>query len=226
MEFYVTTHGVMRWLHVLAMVYWLGGEWGVFNTSRYVTDVNLSLDERRRHMETAFRIDILARLGIILLLPLGLHMGYNLGTQPLGGPWITWTWIFFGAWMCLTLAAFYTHKTDLGLRLTRIEEALRYLLIPALLVPGVLSLFGAGPFVARWYAAKVTLYAILLIMGLALRVVMRHWVTLFRSLDAGASHAAVEGQLAREISRARVLAYFYWIGIATVAFFGVVKPIA
>lgn len=126
MEFYVTTHGVLRWLHVLAMVYWLGGEWGVFNTSRYVTNMNLSLDERRRHMDTAFRIDILARLGIILLLPLGIHMGYDLGVQPLGGPWITATWIFFGAWLCLTLAAFFTHQSDLGLRLTRIDEALRY----------------------------------------------------------------------------------------------------
>ena len=55
---------------------------------------------------------------------------------------------------------------------------------------------------------------------------MRHWVTLFRSLDSGASRSAVEAQLGQEISLARVLAYFYWIGIATVAFFGVVKPIA
>ena len=24
---------VLRWLHIIAMVYWLGGEWGVFQTS-------------------------------------------------------------------------------------------------------------------------------------------------------------------------------------------------
>jgi uncharacterized membrane protein len=24
---------VLRWLHILAMVYWLGGDWGVFQTS-------------------------------------------------------------------------------------------------------------------------------------------------------------------------------------------------
>jgi hypothetical protein len=188
--------------------------------------MNLSLEERRRHMDTAFRIDILARLGIILLLPLGIHMGYDLGLQPLGGPWITATWLFFGAWLCLTLAAYFTHQSDLGLRLTRIDEALRYLLIPALLVPGVMGLMGLGPLGARWYAFKVTLYALLLVIGLILRVVMRHWVTLFRSLDTGASRAAVEAQLGREIALARILAYFYWVGIATVAFFGVVKPIA
>ena len=67
---------VLRWLHIVAMVYWLGGEWGVFNSSTYVVDRKLSMEERRRHMQTAYRIDILARSGIILLLPLGLHMGF------------------------------------------------------------------------------------------------------------------------------------------------------
>ena len=76
---------VLRWLHIIAMVYWLGGEWGVFQTSYNVINRNLSLEERRRHMETAYRIDILARTGIITLLPLGLHMGNIYGLQPYGG---------------------------------------------------------------------------------------------------------------------------------------------
>ena len=49
---------VLRWLHIIAMVYWLGGEWGVFQTSYNVINFKLSLEERRRHMETAYRIDI------------------------------------------------------------------------------------------------------------------------------------------------------------------------
>ena len=64
----------------------------MFNASRPVTNPELSLDERRRHMETAYRIDILPRTGIILLLPLGLHMGAILKTQPLDGAWIVAMW--------------------------------------------------------------------------------------------------------------------------------------
>jgi hypothetical protein len=225
MQFYLSNHDVLRWLHVIAMAYWLGGEWGVFSTARYVTDVRLPVEERRRHMDTAFRIDILARLGIILLLPLGLHMGFHLGTQPLGGWWLALMWIVSLAWMSLTLSAFFLHRSDLGLKLTRIDEGVRYVVIPALLLAGITSLFGTGPFSMRWYAAKVTLYAVLLIIGLALRTIMRHWVTLFRSLDSGTTVAAVEAQLGREIALARMLAYFYWAGIATVALFGVAKPI-
>ena len=57
----ITTHAVLKWFHIIAMVYWLGGEWGVFQTSYNVINRKLPMDERKRHMETAYRIDILAR---------------------------------------------------------------------------------------------------------------------------------------------------------------------
>ena len=92
---------VLRWLHILAMVYWLGGEWGVFQTSYNVINRKLPLDERRRHMETAYRIDILARTGIILLLPLGLHLGHLWGVQPYGGGWLFLFWALSLSWLGL-----------------------------------------------------------------------------------------------------------------------------
>lgn len=218
---------VLRWLHILAMVYWLGGEWGVVQTSYNVVDRRLPLEERRRHMETAYRIDILARSGIILLLPLGLHMGFLWGLQPLGGAWLTGMWIAFAAWLTLTWAAFVYRETDRGLRLTRVDEAIRYVVIPLLLVAAVSSLLGYGPFEAdagqRWYSTKVLVYALTLVIGLKLRFVMREWTVLFRRL-AAAADAAAESQLDRSIRSARRLAYLYWILIASVAFLGAVKP--
>ena len=117
---------VLRWVHILAMVYWLGGEWGVFQTSYHVTNSALSLEERKRHMETAYRIDILARTGIVLLFPLGLHMGNIYGFLPiLDGAGLTVMWIFFLTWLGMTWAAFIKRETDIGIRITRTEELLR-----------------------------------------------------------------------------------------------------
>ena len=48
---------ILRWVHILAMVYWLGGEWGVFQSSYNVVNHSLSMDERRRHMETEHYVD-------------------------------------------------------------------------------------------------------------------------------------------------------------------------
>lgn len=43
-----TELAVARWLHILARLYWLGGEWGVFQTSYNVINRDLSMAERRR----------------------------------------------------------------------------------------------------------------------------------------------------------------------------------
>jgi hypothetical protein len=218
---------ILRWLHILAMVYWLGGEWGVFQTSYNVINPRLSLDERKRHMETAYRIDILARTGIIMLLPLGLHMGHIYGFQPLGGWWLVLMWVLFAAWLSLTWGAFIYRETDLGLRLTKMDEAIRYVVIPALIVGGVWSFLYARPLDtqegSKWYAAKVALYGGLLIIGLLLRYIMRGWTEMFRVLAQGPNDK-VEAELNRQIRFGRGLAYVYWIGIATVGFLGAVKP--
>lgn len=219
----MTTYIFLKWAHIIAMAYWLGGEWGVFNASRPITNTKLSLEERKRHMETAYRIDILPRTGIILLLPLGLHMGAILNTQPLQGPWITGMWIFVAGWLCITYGAFINRGTDLGVRLTKIDESFRYVIIPALLTFGIYSLVKAWPFTLPWYAAKVTIYGIALIIGLLLRFIMRRWVMLFRRIAAGNDPEA-EAMLDKELAYGRGLAYIYWIVIATVAWFGVAKP--
>lgn len=219
----IAAHLVLKWAHIVCLVYWLGGEWGVFQTSYNVTNPRLPLDERRRHLETAYRIDILARTGIILLFPLGFHMGADLGAHPFVDA-VPWVWAASLAWLSLTWSAFFTRETDRGLRLTRIDERLRYVLIPVLVYSAIHSLVAGVPFTARWFAAKVLIYACLLVIGLVLRFVMRHWTTIFRALAVNGPDAALERRLAREISLARALAYLYWVGIASTAFIGVTKP--
>lgn len=219
---------ILRWIHILAMVYWLGGEWGVFQTSYNVTNHKLSLEERKRHMETAYRIDILARTGIVLLLPLGLHMGKIYGFVPaLEGAGIWWMWLFFLVWLGMTWAAFIKRETDIGIRITRIEELLRYPLIAAIFASALLSFYGIGPIETtqgnHWFPWKMLLYSFTLVIGLYLRLVMRRWTERFRILAMGPDEEQ-EKALASEIANARVAAYIYWITIASVCFLGSVKP--
>lgn len=229
MEFLATHElSILRWIHILAMVYWLGGEWGVFQTSYHVTNHQLSLEERKRHMETAYRIDILARTGIVLLLPLGLHMGKLYGFVPLlDGAGIWWMWLFFAIWLAMTWMAFIKRETDLGIKVTRLEELLRYPLIAVLFILGFMALGGSGPIESgegnHWYPWKIILYAFALCIGLFLRLVMRRWTERFRVLAAGPD-AEQEAALTREIGQARISAYIYWITIAGVCFLGAVKP--
>jgi hypothetical protein len=219
----ITEYAILKFLHIIAVVYWLGGEWGVFQTSYNVTNPRLPLDERMRHLETAYRIDILARTGIILLLPLGLHLGYLLGIQPLGGPWLVGMWILTALWLALAWSAFLKRGTPLGMTLTLWDDRVRYVLIPVLIAVSLASLITGAPFTAAWYSTKILIYGGLLVIGLGLRYVMRNWFTIFGQLTKGGPNAALEARLTREIGQARLMAYVYWLGIGTNAFLGVTK---
>jgi hypothetical protein len=221
----ITEHEILVWLHILAMVYWLGGEWGVFQSAYNIANPKLALDERRRHMETAYRIDILARTGIILLLPLGLHMGYNLGVQPWGGSFLIVVWLLTAGWVTLAWGAFIKRETDTGIKLTLWDERIRYVLIPLLAGIAIWSLVNSAPFSQGWYATKVLLYSFALVIGLGLRFIMRHWTTIFRELAlASGPQPALEARLSRELAMGRGMAYVYWITIGSIALLGVSKP--
>ena len=218
---------ILRWLHIIAMVYWLGGEWGVFQTSYKVVNPKLSLEERGRHMDTAYRIDIMARTGIISLLPLGLHMGHLWGVQPYGGGWLVAMWILWALWMALTWGAFSFRNTPRGKLMSDIEDWTRYILIPTLIILSLTSLTGNGPFEAgvgqKWFAAKMLTYGSLLIIGVILRLIMHEWRAMFPVLAQG-PNPEIETKLKKSINLGRSVAYLYWFGIMLTAFFGAVKP--
>lgn len=223
----ITELAVLKWVHILALVYWLGGEWGIFQTSYNIINRKLPMDERRRHMETAYRIDILSRTGILLLFPLGFHMGNYWGVQPFGGWAITACWVLFAAWLTLCWSAFIFRETDRGIKLTLLDERIRYVFIPLITICALSSLFGEGPFNAgtaqKWFSTKILIFAFLLVIGLYLRFIMREWTMMFRIL-AQKQDDEVERRLERSIDQSRYVAYVYWIGIASVAFLGATKP--
>ena len=108
-------------------------------------------------------------------------------------------WIFVAFWLSITYSAFFKRGTDTGVRLTKIDESFRYVIIPALLGFGIYSLINGAPFTQPWYAAKAALFGVALIIGLMLRFIMRHWVILFRQIAAGPNPEA-EARLDRELA--------------------------
>ena len=105
---------------------------------------------------------------------------------------------------------------------------MRFVLIPAMVLAAVSSLMGYGPFnvgpMQYWFSIKILLYSVTLMIGLKLRFIMREWTTLFRVLADGPNPEA-ENQLEKSLAFGKKLAYFYWVTIASVAFFGATKAV-
>ena len=219
---------ILRYLHILSMAFWLGGEWGVFQTSYKVVNSELTAPERLRHLNTVFRIDVLARVGIVSLLPLGLHMGYLWGLQPYGGAFLIVMWALWALWVAITLQAFRDKMAKTKTIFGHLEDWSRYILIPALLIVGTTSLMGIGPFEAgegqKWYSIKLLIFGLAIIIGLVLRYFLHSWPGIFGTLMNGPDVEA-EMKLAKSIRASRRVAITYWITILAAGFFGAVKPV-
>jgi hypothetical protein len=141
------------------------------------------------------------------------------------GLWVMWA--FFLTWLGMTWMAFLRRESDAGIRITMLEEKLRYPLIIAIIVVSLMAYTGRGPIESGegnfWYPTKMLLYAFALCIGLFLRLVMRRWTTRFRKLAEG-PNPAEQAALEREIGQARIAAYIYWITISGVCFLGATKP--
>lgn len=218
---------ILRFLHILAMVYWLGGEWAVYQTSNKVVDPALPVPERLRHLDTVFRIDVVSRIGIVSLLPLGLHMGHLWGVQPFGGTFLVAVWLIWGGWVAVTIQAFRSKMGRYRGLASQLEDWSRYIAIPLVIGVGASSLLGFGPFEAadgqRWYSAKLIVFGASLIVGLILRFYLHEWPGLFQRLLKGPDDAA-EARIADLIRKARQIAIVYWIMIGLAGFIGAVKP--
>lgn len=226
---FIATHelAILRWLHILCMVYWLGGEWGIFQTAYKATNPKISADERGRHMDTIFRIDVLSRTGIVSLLPLGLHMGHLWGVQPYGGAWLGLFWGLWVIWVTITLLSFFGRGKPRQDLYKKMEDWTRYTLIPILLIVPVTSLMGYGPFEAgegqKWFSLKIGLLGLLFVIGVCLRIILYGWMKYLAVLAVGPNKQA-ELDFARSVRKGRFTALIYWTGIALAGFLGAVKP--
>lgn len=210
-------------LHVVLFAYWLGGDFGVFVCSRYIVRPDLPVAERQRFMEALLAIDILPRTAIVLLPVVGLQLAYLRGSValPPAGPWIAW--LLGAAWLAVVWAAYLRLRKPGGQIWQRIDVGWRMLLIPALLLTGIISLQQGTPVSSDWIAAKLLIYAALLVIGLYLRVSIRGWRVGFERLRAGESGPDIDALFTDGHRRATYAAFVFWFLIITMAWLGITQ---
>lgn len=211
-------------VHVLLFAYWLGADWGVYVTSRYVADPALSLEERRRFLQAAFRIDLMPRISFTLLLPVGVQLAAYYGAWPFGAAFVPAVWLFALAWMILNVVGYLRTATPLGDRLRGWDQNIRLVLAPTLIVLGLWSVITGYPVVPLFVALKITLFGVMIVVGLILRAIMKNWAIGFRRLATEGPSEAINEIFQSSLGRARYIAYFLWSLSGAMATLGILKP--
>lgn len=216
---------VLVYIHIVLFVYWLGGDLGVYVTSKYVADRKLGLDERFRFMNALMICDMGPRTALILLGPVGLEMARIIGvidvSPAIGGI----AWLFAFVWLGANWWMFYNDRHPLTPKLRQIDLYVRYALIAVLLIVAIASILNDAPVTSLWMSVKLIVYAIVISLGVYLRMEITQWIIGFGMVRQGGD-AADKGNTIIEaaLARSRRAALVLWAGVAIAAFLGKVKP--
>lgn len=204
---------LLKLLHLLAFVYWLGGDLGTFFSSRFVVDPKLSPAQRH----TALRIMLGCDQGPKLCMPLIFAIGYSLSTQMrliLAPGWVeVAVWVVCLAWFANVNWLYFTQNAAAKARVARIDLWFR--------VAVVVGLLAAAAFVpARWLALKIAIFAALVACGIYIRIQLKPFVAAFAQLMTKGSTPDVEATLSRALGRCRPAVYLIWLGLVLNAALG------
>jgi hypothetical protein len=213
---------LLRFVHVLLFAYWLGADVGVFLAGGLMSRPGLSVAERNRIRGLLMDIDLLPRLALLGMLPVGFQLSLAWGA-PLPATWLPAVWGMAFGWIVLTLLIHFRADAALVKRLLLLDLGLRVALLAALLVLSLGLLAGAIADVPAWLAVKLLLFAVIIIDGMVLRIYSGQWRIAMARFAAGDVNG---GEMLLKVRRrkAAAAALVMWALVAVIAFLGVTKP--
>jgi hypothetical protein len=208
-------------LHVLVLVYWLGGDLGAYYTSRYLTNPGISPDRRLMAAGIVGDVDMAPRTALILALPTGYMLAVTTGW--LSAPiWTAWGVLLAGlVWLGIAWHLHLAHGRA-SVWLKTLDLGLRWVLLTGLAASGVAALSG-GIDMPAFLAVKCLCLSAAIGMGLLIRRVLSPLGSALAGLQSP-EPAAAEAKLAQTLRRARPLVLVIWALILAAAFFGLLKP--
>ncbi|WP_406316026.1 hypothetical protein OHA77_03260 [Streptosporangium sp. NBC_01639] len=226
-------HGWWIVLHLLLFVFWLGGDLGVFYSSRSVLNPALSPGARAAALGIMSGLDLGPKICLVLFLPSGVTLtaldphGATLLGVDLFPVWsVVAIWAAALGWLALTIADHRTHGRFPVVR--RVDWAIRVGLVAALAVGALYTLLAAKPFGVTtepgWLGGKLLLYALAIAAGLGIRLTLRPFGPAFGALTSTGSTPEVERTLRRSVDGCLPYVWVIWGSVLGAAVLGVLKP--
>jgi hypothetical protein len=217
-----TAIALLTLLHLLIPIYWLGGDLGAFYSSRFMVDPSRSVIERMMALKILNNIDMAPRTTLILAFPTGFALAWAKGWIAVPGVAPLVVWVLALGWLALAWAVHLRHGPA-GAQLKRIDIAVRYVVLAALVASGMAGLTGAIV-LPLFIALKLLLLAVCITIGL---IVRRQLVPLFPAIAALREHGATpetDRAIAGVIAVTQPTVMVLWVMVLIASFLGIATP--
>ena len=215
---------LIKLLHLLLFVYWLGADVGVFYSSGLVRNRTLSVEARRTALQILGWIDQIPRYCMVLMLPVGYSLAYTLGVVRLRSVDFLVMWLVGLLWLALVWFVHRWQGTARGQRLRRVDLVWRWILAAGLCWDAWQGWHGRNHLLTTWLAAKFAIFAALVFCGILIRVRGAALGPALRELLSTGSTPAVEAAITSGFARTRPIVILIWLLLALAAYIGISKP--
>ena len=210
-------------LHLLGFVYWLGGDLGVYYSSGFVIDRNLSPETRLIASKIMMNLDLVPRVCMTLMLTIGAQLASLQGVDHYPGQMIA-LWLLAPFWLFMVLYMHFSHGTPLAKTFGTIDYWLRRVLVVAILASVVFTLYTGRLADTPWLTAKVGLFAFLIFCGIMIRVHLPGFIVGLQALAKGSISDEENDNMIAGLKGARPWVWSIWAVVFLEAVIGVVKP--
>lgn len=218
---------ITPWLlafHIAVLGYWLGSEFVINSTYRYVSyGDQMPFAERSRLMEHVMHVDQHVRYALVLQATLGTMLAALYGYIPGGDTLAIAAGVVGVAWLAFVELVHRARHGAFGKTLGAFDRRSRYFVM-ALLVAIALGLIGGDWQMPLWLRWKLALFACVMMSGVGIRWALlahfRTWAIMTRDGPTEETNAIIK----RTYVRATAVLVLLWVFITGIAILSVWKP--
>jgi hypothetical protein len=234
-------YDALKAIHILLVIVWLGTDIGTFASFNRLLDTKLSVPTRLSMSRLSDLLDQGPRSALVLLLMLGLslsHMG-DWGFGGDAGALLAWVAAAIGVlWFAGVWMQFWVAHAPPGAvrppwaaafvaRFKVVDLWWRVGVAGALVVAGVTSLAASGNdgiIGADWLAWKVLLFALIVVDGVMIRLLLPKLGGVIVAIAGGGSTPEREAELAKRAVPLKACVIVIWILLIMMSAIAVMKP--
>ncbi len=219
----MSSYELMLLIHIILFCYWLGGDIGVFYSSNYVVDSNLSRETRLVAAKIMLGCDLIPKVCMTLMLSVGGILTEFYGIQH--PSWQILGIILLGPfWLTVVLVLHFKHSAHFIPALTRFDFYFRCILIAAIVVSTFYSV-SIGRFEEHsWIALKLLGFAFLVFCGLMIRVNLKDFSATFVKIVESRYTDEDNAKMAASLRCVKPWVIAIWGVLVLEAALGIVKP--
>ena len=203
----------IKFLHVVGFAYWLGADLGVFYSSYFVSNADLSRNVRVTTAKILFALDQAPRICMTMTLPLGLHLLWRMNILRFDAATMTLIWLLCFAWLAMVITLHVAQPGRARTMLTRFDFWFRLTLALGLITIGLSAIAADAISMPGWAALKIAIFGGLVGCGLVVRIKLKPFGPAFANLDAGKVSDDDNEAIRKSLNGTRPFVIAIWIGL-------------